>query len=45
MHGELTATDEIMKDTFWIGVHPALDKARIQYMLERLDAGARFAML
>ena len=43
IHGDLAATDEIMRDTFWIGVHPGLDKARIQYMLEQLESGARLA--
>lgn len=41
IHGELTASDEIVKRTFWIGVHPALDDARITYMLEQLEAGVR----
>jgi CDP-4-dehydro-6-deoxyglucose reductase, E1 len=36
--GELKNTDEIMKRTFWIGVHPAIDKPRIQYMLETLES-------
>ncbi len=36
--GNLKATDEIMMRTFWIGVHPALDDAKIQYMLEQLEA-------
>jgi CDP-6-deoxy-D-xylo-4-hexulose-3-dehydrase len=39
--GELNATDEIMANTFWIGVHPGLDKDRIQYMLEQLTLGAK----
>lgn len=39
--GELTNTDAIMRRTFWIGVHPALDEARIQYVLEQLEAGVR----
>ncbi len=41
IHGELTASDEILRRTFWIGVHPALDAARIAYMLEQLEAGVR----
>jgi CDP-6-deoxy-D-xylo-4-hexulose-3-dehydrase len=41
VHGELKASDEILKRTFWIGVHPALDDARIAYMLEQLEAGVR----
>lgn len=39
--GELKNTDEIMRRTFWIGVHPALDDARIDYMLEQLEACIR----
>ena len=43
IHGELTNTDKIMNQTFWVGVHPGLDDARISYMLEQLEAGvARF---
>jgi CDP-6-deoxy-D-xylo-4-hexulose-3-dehydrase len=41
VHGELRNTDEIVHRTFWIGVHPALDDARINYMLEQLEAGIR----
>jgi CDP-6-deoxy-D-xylo-4-hexulose-3-dehydrase len=37
IHGELTNTDTIMARTFWVGVHPALDEARIAYMLETLE--------
>ena len=39
VHGELKATDAIMARAFWVGVHPALDEARIAYMLEQLEAG------
>lgn len=41
VHGELRASDEILRRTFWIGVHPALDRARLGYMLEQLEAGVR----
>jgi CDP-6-deoxy-D-xylo-4-hexulose-3-dehydrase len=41
IQGELTATDHIMKHSFWIGVHPALDDQKITYMLEQLEAAAR----
>ena len=41
IHGALAASDEVMKRTFWIGVHPALDGPRIAYMLEQLEAGVR----
>jgi CDP-6-deoxy-D-xylo-4-hexulose-3-dehydrase len=39
--GLLTNTDKIMKDTFWIGVHPLLDDQRISYMLEQLERATR----
>lgn len=39
IHGDLTATDRIMNHAFWIGVHPALDDEKIQYILEQLEAG------
>lgn len=36
--GPLTTTDLVMRQLFWIGVHPALDDQRISYMLEQLEA-------
>lgn len=36
--GELKNTDEIMRRSFWIGVHPAINGERIQYMLETLES-------
>ena len=38
VHGTLENSDYIMKKTFWIGVHPGLTAAHIQYMLEQLEA-------
>lgn len=35
--GDLKNTDAIMKRSFWIGVHPAIDAPRIHYMLEALE--------
>ncbi len=35
--GELKNTDEVMRRTFWIGVHPQIDQPKIQYMLEILE--------
>ncbi|MBN23301.1 MAG: lipopolysaccharide biosynthesis protein RfbH [Bdellovibrionaceae bacterium] len=35
--GDLKNTDKIMKHLFWIGVHPALNDQKIQYMLETLE--------
>lgn len=34
--GELKNTDKIMNDTFWIGVYPGLDDARIEYMIRMI---------
>lgn len=39
--GELPNTDYIMRNTFWIGVHPGIDAPRIDYMLEQLEKGVR----
>lgn len=39
--GSLDNTDRIMRKTFWIGVHPVLDKPRMDYMLEMLEAAAK----
>lgn len=39
--GELRNTDEVMKRTFWIGVHPQLDGAKIRYMLETLELSVK----
>ncbi len=41
VHGELTNTDRVMNQTFWLGVHPGLDDVRIAYMLEQLEAGIK----
>ena len=35
--GELTTTDLIMRKAFWIGVHPGLTDAHIEYMLTQLE--------
>lgn len=34
--GELTNTDIVMKDTFWIGVWPGLSTQMLDYMIEKL---------
>ncbi len=39
--GNLNNTDDIMRRTFWLGVHPLLDQARIAYMLEVLESGTK----
>lgn len=32
--GDLANTDYVMRNVFWIGVHPGLDEPRLRYMLE-----------
>ena len=36
VHGDLTNTDIVMNDTFWIGVWPGLTLDMIDYMIEAL---------
>ena len=36
VHGELTNTDIVMKDTFWIGVWPGLSQPMLDYMVETI---------
>ncbi|WP_390547397.1 lipopolysaccharide biosynthesis protein RfbH [Qipengyuania sp. MTN3-11] len=36
VHGELTHTDKIMTDSFWIGVWPGIDDRRMDYMIDTL---------
>jgi CDP-4-dehydro-6-deoxyglucose reductase, E1 len=44
IYGALDNTDKVMKSLFWIGVHPALDQARINYMLEQLEDVCKVAL-
>jgi len=32
--GKLTSTERVMNDTFWFGVYPGLDEARMNYIFE-----------
>lgn len=43
IHGNLQNTDLVMSKLFWIGVHPVLDKARMDYMGEQLEAAVKHA--
>lgn len=39
--GDLKVTDEVMRQTFWVGNFPDVDDRRISYMLEQLEAGVK----
>jgi CDP-6-deoxy-D-xylo-4-hexulose-3-dehydrase len=44
VHGDLTNSDKVMRDSFWIGLYPGLSPEHIAYMLEVIHAfcaGAR----
>lgn len=36
MVGELTHTDQIMTNTFWIGVYPGLSGLQLEYMIDKI---------
>ena len=36
IHGELTNTEIVMTNTFWVGVYPGLTKEMIDYMISSL---------
>ena len=35
--GSLTNTDIVMKQTFWIGIYPALGKEQLDFIAEKLE--------
>jgi CDP-4-dehydro-6-deoxyglucose reductase, E1 len=37
--GTLENTDQVMAQTFWLGVYPGLGKEQLTYVLEQLEAG------
>ena len=37
--GELTNTDTIMNNTFWVGIYPALDETHMEYISDKLKEG------
>jgi CDP-6-deoxy-D-xylo-4-hexulose-3-dehydrase len=36
IHGSLDASDKVMRDTFWIGVYPGIEKPAIEYVIETI---------
>jgi len=38
VYGTLERTDKIMNDSFWVGVWPGIDDARLDYMVETLQS-------
>jgi CDP-6-deoxy-D-xylo-4-hexulose-3-dehydrase len=36
--GELERTDEVMNNTFWIGVYPGLDEEMLDFVVEKIEA-------
>jgi CDP-4-dehydro-6-deoxyglucose reductase, E1 len=36
--GELTNTDNVMNNTFWIGVQPALTKEMLEFVVTKIEA-------
>ena len=39
--GELTNTDRIMKDTFWVGVYPGMTDEKIDYMVRTIKEAVK----
>ena len=35
--GDLTNTDRVMNDTFWVGVYPGLTREMLDYVVDRLE--------
>lgn len=36
--GELARTDDVMNNTFWIGVYPGLDEEMLSFVVEKIEA-------
>jgi len=41
--GELSNTDKIMNDSFWIGVYPGITEQMIDYIVEKIKSAVNFA--
>ncbi|MBY0413754.1 MAG: lipopolysaccharide biosynthesis protein RfbH [Bdellovibrionales bacterium] len=39
--GELTNTDKVMNDTFWVGIYPALNETHMDYISDKLKEGLK----
>ena len=39
--GELTNTDRIMRDSFWIGVYPGMTKEKLDYMIKSIHEAVK----
>jgi CDP-4-dehydro-6-deoxyglucose reductase, E1 len=37
INGDLTNTDNVMNNTFWIGVQPALTKELLEFAASKID--------
>ena len=37
--GELTNTDRIMRDSFWVGLYPGMTEEKLSYMAEMILEG------
>ncbi len=43
VHGALTNSDKVMRDSFWVGVYPGLSEAHIGYMVDAIRGFVRNA--
>jgi CDP-6-deoxy-D-xylo-4-hexulose-3-dehydrase len=35
--GDLAQTDRVMRDTFWVGLHPGMDEQRLDYVASKIE--------